>query len=319
MEIISEKKVWDKVIHGFSKWDVAHEWGYFKAFSLREKESDPILFFYQSPSGKVAYPFFQTKPMEIEGLATGSKLYSVYGYTGPLIDGQDPMIVWQEFCQEFRLYCQENKIVSIEERFHPILNNARKLFSSSEVFVKRPVVLIKTDTEDNLLKNYRRKNIRKGIRVAKEHGVVITHHGREGLTEFTALYNSTMERNNAEQIYYFNDAFFESLFRELGARCTIFHAKIDNKVVASTLALHSPFCVFLFLGAMDMEHKHDFGGYLLEHELLVYYHSLGIPYVNDGGGRTSELDDSLLRYKQGFTKDVPAPYYQGKTELFFYN
>ncbi|GAA2910747.1 hypothetical protein GCM10019993_16400 [Enterococcus pseudoavium] len=45
---------------------------------------------------------------------------------------------------------------------------------------------------------------------------------------------------------------------------------------------------------MDIDYKDYYGGYLPEHELLNYYHKLGVSYVNDGSGRTSNLGTPLL-------------------------
>lgn len=46
-----------------------------------------------------------------------------------------------------------------------------------------------------------------------------------------------MNRNNAEKIYYFNKDFFQMLFRELDSKYNLFQARLNNKVIASTLAL----------------------------------------------------------------------------------
>lgn len=43
--------------------------------------------------------------------------------------------------------------------------------------MKRPVVLIKTDNEEKLFRNYRRKNVQKAIRLAKERDVAVIRHG----------------------------------------------------------------------------------------------------------------------------------------------
>lgn len=313
IRVVTEKTEWDRIIHSFSFWDVAHEWGYFEAYRAREMEraSRQVLLVYEHDGNRVAYPFF-LKPSDTGELT----LEAIYGYTGALTSGDDLDRIWPNFQQGMRQYCIDNGVSVVWERFHPVLQNHRPLLPESAPELKRQVVLVQTTRDEDLLKSYRRKNVRKRIRLAREKGVVITRGGAERIDEALNVYEQTMRRNDADKVYYFEREFFEAVFERLPEQCTFFFAQVDGVVAAMSLALNSPHCAFQLLGGMDTDYRDYEPNYLLEHEVLEYYRAKGIAHLNNGGGRTGDSDDSLLFFKKGFTKDDPVDYYIGRTDVF---
>lgn len=309
---VTEKSAWDRIIHEFPFWDVAHEWGYFQAYRARtwEKDSRQVLLVLENNGDRIAYPFFLKEKENGE-----CSLEAVYGYTGALFAGDDFEGTWALFRAAVREYCEKNGITFITERFHPVLQNQHPLLPKSELELRRRVVVIQPSSGEELFASYRRKNVRKRVRQSIEKGVVISRRGAEAVDEILDIYRQTMQRNEADAIYYFEKPFLEALFRELPGQCNIFLASVGKRVIGFSLALHSPQCVFLFIGGMDSEYREYLSNYLLEHELLDYYHGIGVSYVNDGGGRTSDPEDPLLVFKRGFTKDEPVDYYVGETRL----
>ena len=312
LTVVTEKPEWDRIIHSFPFWDVAHEWDYFQAYRARQREcsSRQVLLYLERDGNRIAYPFFLKERQEGEYV-----LEAVYGYTGALFTGTDFDGSWANFQGEVKRFCVENDIVAVSEKFHPLLQNQYPILPESKPELRRQVVLLRTRSGDDLLANYRRKNVRKRVRQAREKGIVVTTGGAEGIEEALTLYRQTMRRNQAEDIYYFEKGFFEAFFAELPGRCTFFFARLGQELAAMTLALHSPHCVYLFVGGMASEYRDYHPNYLLQHEMLEHFHAMGVPYVNDGGGRTSDPDDSLLIFKRGFTKEEPVDYYVGSTPV----
>lgn len=312
MKVVTQRREWNRIVHGFPSWDVAHEWGYFEAYRARERERDSrqVLLSLEAEGGRVAYPFF------LKTNEAGERvLEAVYGYTGPLLAGERSGETWERFRRAMAEFCTSEGIAEISEKFHPLLRNHGPLFPESEVEVRRPIVLIRTASGDALVAGYRRRNVRKRVRQAVDKGVSVTRLGAEGIDTALGIYRETMQRNQADAIYYFEREFFEAVFAELPGQCTFFFAEVEGHVAAFSLVLHSPHCAFMFLGGMDAGYRDYHANYLLEHEVLGYYHDIGVPYVNDGGGRTTDPDDSLLVFKRGFTSDDPVDYYVGSTRL----
>lgn len=309
---VTEKSVWDRIIHEFPLWDVAHEWGYFQAYRARpwEKDSRQVLLVFENNGDRVAYPFFLKEKENGE-----RSLEAVYGYTGALFAGDDFKGTWALFQSAFREYCAEHGITFIGERFHPVLQNQHPLLAESELELRRRVVVIQPHSGEELFASYRRTTVRRQVRKSIEKGVVISRCGAEVVDEVLNIYRQTMQRDGADAIYYFEKPFLEALFRELPGQCDIFLASVGDRVIGFALALHSPQCVFGFIRGTDDEYRGYLSNYLLEHEMLDYYHGIGISYVNDGGGMTSDPGDSLLFFKRGFTKDEPVDYYVGQTRL----
>ena len=312
MKVIKEKETWNHVVRSFSQWDAAHEWGYFAAFQLREPQSEPLLFFHESAAGRVAYPFLCCRSAEF------AELRAVYGYTGPLIEGGQK--VWKEFSAALSDFCSKNQVRQIEERFHPLLANDYPLFDETNKRKAREVVIIETAPESVLEESYCRKDKRRGMKRARKHGIQVFPEGIEHLERFLELYYQTMAHNQAAEIYYFEREFFLKLAEEFNERLVLFNAYLENEIIESALYLYTPLCAYSFLTARDVAYGSCHANNLVSQKAYAYFYELGIPRVNEGGGRTSDPEDSLFRFKQGFTKKnstVPEifPYYQATTKL----
>lgn len=324
MQVIYDKTNWNKTIQSFRQWDAAHEWGYFQAFHQRDESFQPVLFTYESATGKVAYPFNKRKLIHINPQASEDHYYlsAVYGYTGALVEcGEgETNEVWQEFVAAFQHYCDKNKIAHVEEKFHPLLMNDRLLFEKSERKKIRDVVIIKTDSEEKLAQSYCKKDKRRGVRTAEKKGVLVRREGKEHLDRFLEMYYQTMDHNKAAEIYYFQKEFFLTLSEEFEERFVLFNAYVEEKIIESILYLYTPLCAFSFLSARDIAYRQYHANNLISQKAYAYFHEIGVERVNEGGGRTAEPDDPLFRYKQGFTKKNAEvkeifPYYHATTNL----
>lgn len=320
MEIITEKKKWNQVVRGFKVWDPAHEWGYFEAHQYREKNIRPILFYSKSEYGQVAYPFFLVNNEEKNRITR--TLNAVYGYTGPLIDEKDQR-VWQLFTEEFKVFCEKNEVTEINERFHPLLKNNRKIFPTSEIRLNKKVIVVETDKKPKeVFEGYKNSNVRRMIKKSKKENILIKRSELQDkdFESFLTLYNQSMDRLKAPKIYHFEKDFLIKLCEEFKDRFWLTLAYVQEEVVGAEITLVSPSCAYPFLlGTNPMFNK--FGvAQRLYYELQGRCFEEGIPYAILGGGRGKEEDDSLLKFKKGFlnkkTQDQEIlPYFIGKTTL----
>lgn len=57
------------------------------------------------------------------------------------------------------------------------------------------------------------------------------------LDQFVKIYNETMDRDNANEYYYFDEMFYDSILTRLKYNCVCFYAKYNKDVISSSLFL----------------------------------------------------------------------------------
>ncbi|WP_270598222.1 GNAT family N-acetyltransferase [Enterococcus asini] len=290
MRLITDKAAWTSVVKDFPKRDAAHEWGYFEAYHQREPALEQVLFYQESPQGKIAYPFFFNQEAKT--------LSSVYGYTGPLLAIKEEA-AWQNFADELAGFCQEEGIQKVEERFHPLLHNEKPLFGQTQLEEKRKVVALKTAEQATLAK-LGTSGVRRFIRKAHDSGITVKSCSIEAIDDFLAIYNATMRRKQANELYYFERSFFETLAAEFGERFWLELAYLDGQVIGGSINLSSQTCVYGFLTATNPVYQSLGVSQLLYYSLLEKAYAQQIPYALIGGGFHTDEQDSLFLFKKSF-------------------
>lgn len=319
MKIITEKKQWNESIKSFPFWDVSHLWGYHEAFRLRDPSFEARLFLFECEQGRLAYPFCLKKlslhPEYSEKGENRFYLDTVYGHVGPLYEGDSVEKIWQACEKDFRQYCEDENIVLIQERFHPVYQNQIKLFPESQVYEKRKLVVCTTLDFENLYHTTHRKN-RRYLRMAKENDLQFIQAGIEEIDDFLALYYDTMERNQAEEVFYFEKEFFVFLHEELQELFTLFFCYKDGKRINGTISLHSPTSGIGFVMGNDRNYRKYNLGFVSAANFLDYFNTIDMSKLIVGGGNTTALDDPMLRSKMKYTQEEPVSFYVGKTVLW---
>jgi len=145
-----------------------------------------------------------------------------YGYGGPTADG---------FWDAYEEWARERGVVTTFVRFHPLYGNQRG--APIHVDELAPTVAWRLDPDRDLLAGLHFKH-RNKVSKAENAGATVTQH--DGLGEFVPLYEDTMRRVNADDFYFFEPAYWETL-AGLGDALVRFDAEIDGEVVASALCL----------------------------------------------------------------------------------
>ena len=231
-------------------------------------------FSFKTDSGHILNTFIKRPvPWIVKGIQYFD-IITPYGYGGPIIlDCSDRDTLKREYLAAFSEYCEQEKIVSEFIRFHPIYQNYKDVDNSFEVeFSRRTVGTNLKDYEDPVQKEFA-KSLRRDNRRAIEKGVTVSLHFKpKELDVFRELYEETMDRNQADEIYYFNDDYYRI-----------------NKLM-------------LQLGA----------GGLLEAAVAEWGKEHGYRYIHHGGGRSSDPEDNLFKYKKKFGKNTEFDFYIGK-------
>ncbi len=329
-EIIKDKETWNKVIEGFISKDIYFIYNYFIPFK-NNGDGEHILYYFECEYGKVAYPFMLrdiADSRNLKGKIEENKYFdisSAYGYGGPLYESYEGnrniKKLQKEFFKSFSNYCNKENIISQFDRFHPLIKNHDFFEGYSEVLPIRKTVYMDVSDEEKMWSNLESK-CRNMIRKAKKKGVsVVLEDDMETLKDFKEIYNSTMDKNDASEYYYFNDDFFDDTVNYLGKNVFIVNAYYEDMIIASSLIMrYDKYLHYHFSGALR-EYRKIPANNLLLYEVAKWGTENGYEIFHLGGGYESEKD-SLYKFKKSFSKLEDNDFYIGnnihKKEIYYY-
>ena len=199
---LSQSEEWDVVVRSFAEWDVYYLSGYVKAFHIHG-DGDPFLLYYEAPSLRAVYVYMR-RETALEGIYDS---ITPYGYGGVLFEGDASEENKSAFWKEYLATMEQEHIVDNFVRYHPVLKNAEPMKSISNVIDLGKTVAFDLSSPDVIWENIISKN-RNMIRKAEKNGIEILHGKDLALFEdFRRIYNATMEKENAEEYYFFGEKF----------------------------------------------------------------------------------------------------------------
>ena len=209
-----------------------------------------------------------------------------YGYGGP---------VGPAFWVPYTDWCRANGVVTTFVRFHPLYANQREAGRDVHVQPLAGTVAWRLDEEGDLFERMHRHH-RRVVRKALSAGVEATAQlAPESLAGFVALYERTMERQEAEDFYYFPPEYWRALETSLRGHVVLFEAGDDAKL----LCLHAPPWLHYHLGASSDAGRKLGASTLLFLEAARWAQELGYTRFHLGGG-VGGARDSLHEFKLRF-------------------
>lgn len=265
--------------------------------------------------GTVYHQFIKKEiPIKIYG-ESYYDLVTPYGYGGPLMSGvseENKEELAKLFQESFHNYCRENHIVSESVRFHPVFSNAQDFKSCYEIIHRRNTTGTNLQVYEDPVQNEFSKSCRRNIRKALKSGVSfsITINPPD-LKDFKSIYYSTMDRNKAADIYYFDDDYFSECLRHFGANILLTEVSYEEKIIGMGLSFFYNDLIHTHLSGTLKEYHHLSPAYVLQYALALWGKDNGISLIHDGGGRTRDPEDSLFLFKKQFGKNTEFEYYFG--------
>lgn len=313
---IYQEDRWQEWLAGFSEKDIYYLPAYCRV-CMEYGDGFPCAAFYEDTNGKVFYVFLQR---DISGLpwlgnnsawAGYSDIVTPYGYGGPLIscrDGRRTELL-AAFREEFDRYCRGHKIVNEFIRFHPLLENHPD-FTNLNVEFNRPTIAVDLHLGRDKIWHGMAKTYRNRIRKALKSGITVDFSNTsEDLREFIRLYRLTMDKNNADKYYYFDDQYFKNLRNLLKDHFVIANARIGGETIAAGIILCYESFMSYHLEGSDPEKLHLAPNNLLNFEIACYGIKQGVSLFHIGGGRGRE--DSLYKSKKALAPDGVREFWVG--------
>lgn len=309
---LEQSEQWDGIVRSFQKYDVYWLSGYVKAFWIHG-DGDPLLFFYDDGATRginVVMKRDVAKDEKFRGLIEEGQYFDFatpYGYGGWIIEGESTSSLFSAY----RDWIETNGIISEFVRFHPMVKNHDACRSFYEVIQLGEVVHMDLTSPEEIWINIISKN-RNMIRKAIKNGVVIYNGRFPGIyEEFRAIYNSTMYKDDAEEYYYFGEAFYKSLLEDLPQNAQVFWAEKDGQIIAVSIMLATNGLMNYHLSGSVREFSSLAPTNLLLYEAARWGCANGCKTLYLGGG-VGAGEDSLFKFKRSFYKGNLNHFFIGK-------
>ena len=303
---IEQAQQWDETVKAFAEYDVYYLSGYVKAFYIHG-DGDPFLLYYEGDGLKAIYVYMR-RPTAIEGVYDS---VTPYGYGGVLFEGDTSETNLQAFWKEYLAKMEEENIVDNFVRYHPVLKNAVPMKAISNVIDLGKTIAFDLSSPEVIWENIISKN-RNMIRKAEKNGIEI-HHGKDLalFKDFRRIYNATMDKDNAEEYYYFGDKFYESIHNDLNDNYEMFYAVLNGEIISMSIMLYGNKQMHYHLSGSMIEYRNLAPSNLLLYQAALWGCEHGFKTFHLGGGVGSG-EDNLYKFKAAFNRNSDYQFSIGK-------
>jgi hypothetical protein len=309
---INRTEQWDRIVKSFKKHDVYYLSGYVKAFQLHG-DGEPLLFYFDNGNTRAINVVIKkdiSKDIHFIGKLDENKYFDLitpYGYGGFLIEGTDHNLLREQYIK----WCKDNNIINEFVRFHPLINNATNSADIYEMVLLGSTVCMDITNIDKIWYTLSSKN-RHMIRKAQKSNLHV-YWGRDEwlLEEFIDIYNSTMDKNNANEYYYFKRSFYKSILHDLKNNAVYFYVKLNDEIISMAIIIFCNNKMHYHLSASKKQFQHLAPTNLLLYEAACWGSENGYKEFHLGGGRGTK-QDSLYLFKKAFNKQSDKEFFIGK-------
>lgn len=310
---LDQSEQWDNIVRTFKDYDTYWLSGYVKAFEIHG-DGTPLLFYYEGSNTRginVVMKRDIADDSRFQDIIPRNEYFDFstpYGYGGWLVEGNEE----EELFLQYEKWCKNNGIVSEFVRFHPLIENHGLSKAAYDVIALGKTVCLDLASPEVIWTNLTSKN-RNMIRKAQKNGVKI-YMGRypQVFEEFREIYNGTMDKDNAEDYYYFNKDFYESVLNDLPNNAQVFYAEYEEKIIAASIMLMANGKMNYHLSGSIREFSSLAPTNLLLYKAALWGCANGCKTLYLGGGVGSG-EDSLYKFKKAFYRiDDDKRFYIGK-------
>ena len=305
MKVLELKDIneWKDLLLGLSsyQWDVYFTPDYYSLYQ-NYGDGEALCCVFEKNGNIALYPFLKNPILPL-GYELDKEYYDIqgaYGYNGLIASTVDSTFI-AEFWKEFDFFCQENDIIAEFMRFHPLLNNQRLASTKMKTFFSRHTVALdlSLSLDEIWTQQFSSKN-RNMIRKAEKEGVTIVE--SDDYETFRKLYDGTMTNLNAENYYYFPQSYYDEYQASFRDNSILYFAMLDGKVIAGSMFMFSGNYAHYHLSARDREYSKYAANNLILWHGIQKAKERGCKWFHFGGGTTVDENDSLLIFKQNFSK-----------------
>lgn len=288
---------WAEIISLSNNYDFYHT----QSYTLLEKEHEPVLCVAYQDSDFIAMPLIIRK---IEGTALFDGT-SVYGYCGPvsnLLLNEISKDHIQYFQSELLSFFEDNHIVSVFSRLHPIYKQDPVLENFGIIREINKTIAIDLTLPKEVQFNKYRNNHKRNIKKLRANGFsVIEASSKEEIDSFIQIYHDLMNSLNADSNYFFEEEYYSKILNNPSFKSKLLLAKIGDDIAGGIIITFVKDLMQYHLGAEAIKYKGQSIMKLLidEARLIGCDHNMKILHL--GGGLHGSNEDSLFNFKRGFS------------------
>lgn len=268
-------------------------------------------YIYEDMNGKITYSFIKRK---IPFTENHYDITTPYGYGGPIIRAinGDKKDLINSFEVHFSKYCQFNNIIAEFIRFHPIIKNYDDFRDVYDLKYMRKTIGTNLRNSNNPELDEFSKSTKKVVRRSYKNNITWDIIKKpENLDHFISLYFETMERNNADDYYYFSKNYFLTMLNLISDNVVNINLYHNGQCVTSGLYFIYKDLMHAHLSATKSEFLDLGTAYVLKDIAVKWAKANGYSLVHYGGGTTNDENDPLLFFKKRFSKSTDFDFYIG--------
>lgn len=232
---------------------------------------------------------------------------SVYGYAGPVysfVENYETSELIAFFRKNFLDFCKEQNIISVFSRLHPLIEQINTIENLGEIVnLNKTVAIDLTKSAEEQRKEYR-KSLKSELNQLRRKEIVVREATtKEEVDAFIAIYYETMDRVEATANYYFSKEYFYEFLNNQDFDAKLLIAVKNDKVIAGAIFTLTDKIMQYHLAGTTEEYIRETPMKLILDEARLYGNGTSAENLHLGGGVGGHDDDSLFRFKSGFSKD----------------
>lgn len=235
---------------------------------------------------------------------------SPYGYSGPFYDNDNEKYL-PFFWEVADNWYKENHVVSEFIRFNLSHNYKYYTGELSPTLINVRGKIIQPEKLWDIFKPKVRNNYRRAVKDGLEYKMYYDEIDEKVIDSFYNIYISTMERNGANEQYYYKKDYFMNIAIGNKKKCSIAMIYKDGAPISTEFILLSNDTAFSYLGGTLADYFKSRPNDFLKFNTIKWLYDLKIKYYVLGGGRKNR--DGLFNYKKSFfANDDDITYYTGQ-------
>lgn len=294
-----DKQEWNKFVTQAVFYDFYH----CNAYHSLDKRGEPFLFVAEDNGDFIAFPLIRREIAD-----TGYfDCTSVWGYPGP-VSSRLPHELSPDLIRFFRCelhrYMACNKIIAAFSRLHPIIQQQPLLSDLGAVVVLNKTVAIDLMLPPEVQRQQYRKSNKSEINQLRKRGYTVKRAATPAeIDAFFDIYIETMQRVNADAFYFdcFDLDYFHKLLRLEDARPNLLLACKDGEIIAGGVFIATKKFMQYHVAGTKAQHMKDTPMKLIVDEARLLANQMQLHYLHLGGGVNGTDEDSLFRFKAGFS------------------
>jgi hypothetical protein len=233
---------------------------------------------------------------------------SVYGYCGPASNLSFSLVtneMFEYFRSELNLYFQKNNIISVFSRLHPIIYGD-KLFTNFGTVKKinETVAIDLRLSPEEQRRQYRKSNKSEINQLKGKKGFTIKEaKSDDEIKAFVEIYQETMKRVDANPYYFFDYDYFHSFLKNKCYSTKLLLAIHNCQITAGAIFTITDKIMQYHLAGTKNEYIKDTPMKLILDAARLIGNQLKLEYLHLGGGVGGSDEDSLFRFKAGFSQN----------------